>query len=745
MKNKDKLHLKKTIYIKTFYLITILLVLFYLASIFSVKNSFLTNIEYFFDTLKYKITNLNIGHKELSIEGQSNSIPALVYHGIVKTPDRFSTTKQGFLEQMSSLKKAGYETISMQDFYDFIYNKKELPKKSFVLTFDDGRKDSYYGADPILKSLGYKATMFIATGVSLPNSIQDKQSTYYLNPDEIKEMESTGRWNIESHAVQKEGGFVPMDISGTQGNFLSNKKWIIPENRLETNEEYQNRITDELTLSKSSIETDLQKKVIAFSYPFGDYGQQTKNLERTYAEKIINDNISKNYKLAFFQTWPVDEEFSQNYRQNKPLFLKRIEPSPSQTGEELLAQLEAGEQKELPFTDTFEKNNGWRSTWGDLITKDSRLETKASNITSGSFAFLDGTLLWDNYVYTNNFKWVGGSHISLVARYNDFNNYTDCTFSDDTVRIQQRVADTVTTLAEVKTPYIFNKEDVDLSIAVRKNTVECFIGNSSILKTTKLDSSLDNGGIGIKTWDPILGVTDVVIKKVSVQAIDSNSQPAKLLPENTLQKVVVITPGTPEIPKPEPIPTTTPITPIALPYSVTDFTGSTLWKNQWGNSLINYDALLVGAVANTTGGFATLNGSNDWKNYSVTFKPKSIVGATFSIVGRYTDPLNYVTCTYQNTGTRGYARIDKTVAGVKTQVGTSQAFQRYFPYKWEGLPFTMSVNGDKVSCLANGSEVLSGTATNISLQGGIGIKTWDSTIGRSVIQLQELYVEGLNY
>jgi peptidoglycan/xylan/chitin deacetylase (PgdA/CDA1 family) len=39
--------------------------------------------------------------------------------------------------------------------------EKILPKKSFLLTFDDGRKDSFYPVDPVLKKLNYNAVILI--------------------------------------------------------------------------------------------------------------------------------------------------------------------------------------------------------------------------------------------------------------------------------------------------------------------------------------------------------------------------------------------------------------------------------------------------------------------------------------------------------------------------------------------------------------------------------------------------------
>jgi biofilm PGA synthesis lipoprotein PgaB len=148
-------------------------------------------------------------------------------------------------------KKLVTATVSLEDFYLFEQGKKELPARSFVLTFDDGRIDSYVKADPILRALGYNAVMFVATSESVEKN--KDQGIYYLTPLQLKEMIATGRWEIGSHAVQEGGGFVTIDTQGTRANFLSNKKWLTAQDRLETDEEYTARATHELGTFKTGF------------------------------------------------------------------------------------------------------------------------------------------------------------------------------------------------------------------------------------------------------------------------------------------------------------------------------------------------------------------------------------------------------------------------------------------------------------------------------------------------------------
>ncbi|MDP3953787.1 MAG: hypothetical protein Q8Q06_00005, partial [bacterium] len=92
----------------------------------------------------------------------ATSVPVLIYHGILKDEDAsgFNISIDKFKDQMFALKKAGYETITSETLYKYMKEGLELPEKSIVITFDDGRLDSLYNGNPTLKALDYQAIMF---------------------------------------------------------------------------------------------------------------------------------------------------------------------------------------------------------------------------------------------------------------------------------------------------------------------------------------------------------------------------------------------------------------------------------------------------------------------------------------------------------------------------------------------------------------------------------------------------------
>jgi hypothetical protein len=127
----------------------------------------------------------------------NKSVPVLMYHSInYEKGNELRVPKEVFREQMKYLKDKGYTTLTLDEFYDFLINNKPVPEKSVVITFDDGYKDNYENAYPILKEFGFNATIFdITSTVDTDNN--------YLTSSQLKELE-VNNIDIESHTVNHE-------------------------------------------------------------------------------------------------------------------------------------------------------------------------------------------------------------------------------------------------------------------------------------------------------------------------------------------------------------------------------------------------------------------------------------------------------------------------------------------------------------------------------------------------------------
>src|SRR3989344_2304839 len=521
----NKMNIEKnitSIKILFFGLSTLLVLLVASGSIFLTNNIYFTkeyaqiNINYLSNKIDFVKSNDNLitgflateGTKDYNYDEKAKAIPVLLYHGIVNQPDNANVLVSEFKNQMFTLKKDGWQTITIDEFNEFMKGEIELPKKSFLLTFDDGRKDSYYPVDPILKTLDYKAVMFIITKYSL----EKYSGNYYLSLDEIKQMSNSGRWDIQAHT--KEGHeLIIIDSNGTKAPYYTAKIYLENGGRIETNEEYQVRIDTDMVDAKRDIEAELGNNVIGFAYPFGEFGQNETNFND--AKLVIHDIVQQIYPLAFYQVWG---DYQFNIPNSNTLLIKRIEITPDFTANDLLNTLESGNLKNIPFNDIFEKNNGWIKRWGEFNIKDNTLLIRTSEKSTGALVFLDGTEEWENYKFTARINTVKGESVTLVSNYKNELNYDSCIFTTKNIRIEQVIDGHRKTLTKKIGDSQFIGTVRDLSLSTKDNGIACYLDSKLIIKAKVTDKS-NKGGIGLKIWDPIENNSEIKVKNIIVESM----------------------------------------------------------------------------------------------------------------------------------------------------------------------------------------------------------------------------------
>lgn len=129
----------------------------------------------------YDMKNINLANfdkllnNEIIFEGEkATSIPVINYHFFYdptldeKCGESICLTTQKFESHLKYLKDNGYRTLTMREYVDWIYERIELPKKSVLLTIDDGAmgtgKHNGNKLNPLLEKYQINATLFLITG-----------------------------------------------------------------------------------------------------------------------------------------------------------------------------------------------------------------------------------------------------------------------------------------------------------------------------------------------------------------------------------------------------------------------------------------------------------------------------------------------------------------------------------------------------------------------------------------------------
>ncbi|MGB7921794.1 MAG: polysaccharide deacetylase family protein [Pyrinomonadaceae bacterium] len=175
--------------------------------------------------------------------------PVILYHKIDK-PARDSllrgafTPPARFARQMRYLKRRGAQFCTASELIEHWRERGAFPPNSITLTFDDGWKDNYTNAFPILRELGIKATVFL-----VPSCIGQVTS----------KVQGEGE-GPRAHLSREE--ILGMSQHGIEfGSHSMNHKLL---DRISPQE-----VRAEVTEAKRQLEDLLQKECKVFAYPAG--------------------------------------------------------------------------------------------------------------------------------------------------------------------------------------------------------------------------------------------------------------------------------------------------------------------------------------------------------------------------------------------------------------------------------------------------------------------------------------------
>jgi len=122
-----------------------------------------------------------------------------MYHYIRVNPDpgdrlgyNLSVTPADFARQMDWLAEHAYHPVDFDDLRGYLLGNQSLPARPLILTFDDGYRDMYTTAFPILRAHEFKAVSYVVSGFL--------NSPRYLTVEMLLEMDAAGI-QIGAHTV----------------------------------------------------------------------------------------------------------------------------------------------------------------------------------------------------------------------------------------------------------------------------------------------------------------------------------------------------------------------------------------------------------------------------------------------------------------------------------------------------------------------------------------------------------------
>jgi peptidoglycan/xylan/chitin deacetylase (PgdA/CDA1 family) len=233
--------------------------------------------------------------------------PILNYHSVsdnlfgkVHPYYQINTSVSTFGRQLKWLRNQGYRTIGLPDLLNSFDSIQDLSKR-FVLTFDDGYRDFYTYAFPLIKQCGFSATVFLATDRIQDTSVR-LEGADYLTWREVRELHGEGV-TFGSHSV-------------THADLRS----LDPD-----------QIDYEIGYSKETIEEKIGAQVDSFAYPFA-FPEEDDDFTRYLADILQNRGYSSGVSSTIGRAKPKDKRF----------FLPRLAVNSCDDLELLRAKVEGG-------------------------------------------------------------------------------------------------------------------------------------------------------------------------------------------------------------------------------------------------------------------------------------------------------------------------------------------------------------------------------------------------------------------
>ncbi len=182
----------------------------------------------------------------------TTSAVILQYHHVSSTTPRVTSVNAAeFRQHLEYLRDNGFTVLRLEEVVHTLRNRGTLPDKTAAITFDDGYRNNFDTAFPLLREFGYPFTLFVSSGLVGSNA------QLYLNWDQLREMAANGA-TIANHGISH-----PYLLERAEGE--DDAAWL-------------QRIEHEILTGEAEIEKQTGQSHKLFAYPYGEYDRPIQDL-----------------------------------------------------------------------------------------------------------------------------------------------------------------------------------------------------------------------------------------------------------------------------------------------------------------------------------------------------------------------------------------------------------------------------------------------------------------------------------
>lgn len=205
----------------------------------------------------------------MSTPKRTRKCAALLYHHVGPLTEPacrgLNVSARAFATQIGMLSKLGFDSIVASEWTAYITGRTEVPRRPLMMTFDDAYADLTRYAFPVLQRYGFKATVFVPTGLLGErfgcNPRNQAAGMPLMSAADIREWSARG-FEFGAHTQTH------VDLSQLEKGAAEN----------------------EIIGSRRDLEEIIERPVLSFAYPFGRVSND--------AERVVEENFSCAFSIC---------------------------------------------------------------------------------------------------------------------------------------------------------------------------------------------------------------------------------------------------------------------------------------------------------------------------------------------------------------------------------------------------------------------------------------------------------------